>query len=172
MKYRVQAFDDVAGGRLRCGPFDAAACNFSLLGKESVESLIGALRGYLDGPRYLVIQTLHPLAACGDEPYRDGWRAGSWRGFSAEFNNPAPWYFRTLESWVAMLRRQNFDLLECREPTAPDAAAPASVIFVCKDGSRGAKPILGGEFVRILRILSMAACLAMSGCVVGTVIVC
>jgi hypothetical protein len=32
---------------------------------------------------YLIVQTLHPLAACGDNPYRDGWSAGNWLGFGA-----------------------------------------------------------------------------------------
>ena len=100
------------------GPFDAAVCNFSLLGKESVDSLIGAMGGYLGAAGYLIVQTLHPLAACGDHPYQDGWRAGNWLGFGSEFRDPAPWYFRTLESWVCLLRRSGFELIECREPTA------------------------------------------------------
>ncbi len=78
--------------------FDAAVCNFSLLGRESVDSLIAALPRYLGDPGYLIIQTLHPIAACGEQPIEDGWREGSWLGFSSDFNNPAPWYFRTLES--------------------------------------------------------------------------
>ena len=28
-------------------------------------------------------------------------------------------------------QRNGFELLECREPTAPGATAPASVIFIC-----------------------------------------
>ena len=80
----------------------------------------------------LIIQTLHPVAACGEQPYRDGWRAGNWRNFGAEFSDPAPWYFRTLESWFSLLLRSGFEMVECREPTAPDATAPASIIFVCK----------------------------------------
>jgi hypothetical protein len=45
-------------------------------------------------------------------------------------------YFRTLESAFAMLRRNGFEVPECREPAALAAMAPASVIFVCK--TRGA----------------------------------
>ena len=45
---------------------------------------------------------------------------------------------RTLASWVSMLRESGFEILECREPTAPDAIAPASVIFVCKTRICGA----------------------------------
>ena len=97
-----------------------------------MESLLAALGDYIAAGGYLIVQTLHPLAACGDNPYRDGWRAGNWLGFSADFTDPAPWYFRTLESWFSMLRRSGFEVLQCREPTAPGAAAPASVILICK----------------------------------------
>jgi 2-polyprenyl-3-methyl-5-hydroxy-6-metoxy-1,4-benzoquinol methylase len=131
-QFVVQSFESIARHDFECGRFDAAVCNFSLLGHASVESLLGGLCAYLEEPGYLVVQTLHPLAACGESAYRDGWREGSWRGFGSDFSDPAPWYFRTLESWVALLRSTGFDILECREPTAGDAHAPASVIFICK----------------------------------------
>jgi 2-polyprenyl-3-methyl-5-hydroxy-6-metoxy-1,4-benzoquinol methylase len=131
-EFHLQAYDAIAEGRWRCGPFDAAVCNFSLLGRESVDSLIGALGDYLGEAGHLIVQTLHPVAACGDHPYQDGWRAGTWLGFNGEFRDPAPWYFRTLESWISLLRRSGFEVMECREPTAPEGLAPASVIFVGK----------------------------------------
>jgi 2-polyprenyl-3-methyl-5-hydroxy-6-metoxy-1,4-benzoquinol methylase len=137
-EFHVQDYDALAARRWRCGPFDAAVCNFSLLGGTSVESLVDALGSYLGDSGYLIVQTLHPAAACGGNPYQDGWRAGNWQGFGAEFSDPAPWYFRTLESWFSMLRRSGFEVLECREPTAPGAAAPASVIFICKARISGA----------------------------------
>jgi 2-polyprenyl-3-methyl-5-hydroxy-6-metoxy-1,4-benzoquinol methylase len=137
--FEVHSYLDVASKRLDCGTFDAAVCNFSLLGKESVESLVGAIGAYLNVPGYFIVQTLHPLAACGDHPYHDGWRNGSWAGFSPEFSDPAPWYFRTLASWYAMLRRCGFEVIECREPTARDAAAPASLIFICSQRSTAAR---------------------------------
>jgi 2-polyprenyl-3-methyl-5-hydroxy-6-metoxy-1,4-benzoquinol methylase len=130
-EFQLQSYADIAGRRWRSAPFDAAVCNFSLLGKESVESLLGTLGAYLEDAGHLIVQTLHPVAACGSNPYRDGWRAGSWQGFGAEFSDPAPWYFRTLESWFSMLQQSGFDVRECREPTAAGAIAPASVIFIC-----------------------------------------
>lgn len=130
--FHVQDYASIAKRQWRCGPFDAAVCNFSLLGRESVDSLIAALPSYLGDPGYLIIQTLHPVAACGDQPYQDGWREGSWLGFSSDFNNPAPWYFRTLETWTALLQRCGFDILECREPKAAGAVTPASVIWIGK----------------------------------------
>jgi 2-polyprenyl-3-methyl-5-hydroxy-6-metoxy-1,4-benzoquinol methylase len=132
MAFQVQDYASIANREWRCGPFDSAVCNFSLLGKDSVDSLLAALPSYLGDPGYLIIQTLHPIAACGDAPYEDGWREGSWLGFSSDFNNPAPWYFRTLESWTALLRNCGFDILECREPTAAGAVTAASAIWIGK----------------------------------------
>jgi SAM-dependent methyltransferase len=131
-EYHIQDYAGIADRSMVYGPFDAAVCNFSLLGCESVESLLGALPFYLDGSKNLIIQTLHPIAACGDAAYQDGWRAGSWAGFNGGFSNPAPWYFRTLESWHLMLARSGFEIGECRETKATRAAQPASVIFICK----------------------------------------
>lgn len=131
-EFHVRDYASIANRQLRLGPFDAVVCNFSLLGEKSVESLIAALPCYLDDPGYLIIQTLHPVAACGDNRYQDGWRQGSWLGFSSDFSNPAPWYFRTVESWSSLLKRCDFEILECREPRGSDAAAPASIIWICK----------------------------------------
>jgi 2-polyprenyl-3-methyl-5-hydroxy-6-metoxy-1,4-benzoquinol methylase len=131
-EFQVCDYESIAARQWHCAPFAAAVCNFSLLGKESVESLLGGVGSYLDQGGYLIVQTLHPISACGDHPYQDGWRPGNWLGFGAEFSDPAPWYFRTLESWWAMLQRSGFEVQECREPTAPSATAPASVIFICK----------------------------------------
>ena len=134
--FLVQDYASIASRRWRGGPFDAAVCNFSLLGRESVDSLIAALPYYLEQSGHLLIQTLHPVAACGAEPYLDGWREGSWQGFSGKFRNPGPWYFRTLESWRALLERCGFDVLECREPKAAGAVTPASVIWIGKERER------------------------------------
>jgi SAM-dependent methyltransferase len=133
-EFHVCSYGDVIDGTARRAlngaVFEAAVCNFSLLGDASVEQLLAALPRYLSGRRLAVIQTLHPVAACGAAEYRDGWRGGSWAGFGAQFSEPAPWYFRTLESWLALLRRCGYGLIECREPTAPGASLPASVILV------------------------------------------
>jgi SAM-dependent methyltransferase len=130
--FHVQDYASIASRQWHGGPFDAAVCNFSLLGRESVDSLLAALPGYLDGPAYLIVQTLHPVAACGEQPYRDGWREGSWLGCGSDFNSPAPWFFRTLETWSALLQRCGFDILECREPKAAGAVTPTSVIWIGK----------------------------------------
>jgi carbohydrate kinase (thermoresistant glucokinase family) len=131
-EFETRSYADLADGRFERRDFDAAICNFSLLGEESVETLCRAVQRYLTPSAYLIIQTLHPVASCGDHPYRDGWRAGSWSGFGPEFGDPAPWYFRTLNSWLALLRRSGYQLIDCREPTAPHATLPSSIIFVAR----------------------------------------
>jgi 2-polyprenyl-3-methyl-5-hydroxy-6-metoxy-1,4-benzoquinol methylase len=133
-EFQVCDYESIAKRQWRAEPFDAIVCNFSLLGRDSVESMIAALPGYLNDSGYLIIQTLHPIAACGGHSYQDGWREGSWLGFSSDFNDPAPWYFRTIESWSALLQRCDFDILECREPCAVDAVTPASIIWIGKAG--------------------------------------
>ena len=129
--FRVMSYADVAAGRLGLS-FDMVVSNFALLGKQSVDDLIHSTPGLLREQGLLMVQTLHPLAACGDLPYQDGWREGSWAGFDASFTNPAPWYFRTLESWTGLLTESGFQLLELREPVHPHTGTPASVILVAQ----------------------------------------
>jgi 2-polyprenyl-3-methyl-5-hydroxy-6-metoxy-1,4-benzoquinol methylase len=131
-EFQVLDYAAIAERQWRAAPFDAAVCNFSLLGDESVEKLVAALPCYLTDGGYLIIQTLHPIAACGNEPYQDGWRTGNWCGFSSDFSDPAPWYFRTIESWQSLLQRSGFDVLESREPQAALATVPSSIIWIGK----------------------------------------
>jgi SAM-dependent methyltransferase len=127
--YRVLSYEQIAMGELACAA-DVGVCNFSLIGKESVEAVFAAAPSFLRAGGALIVQTLHPLAACGDAPYVDGWREGSWAGFGAEFTDAPPWYFRTLESWVRLYARSGLRLLEIREPIHPGTGKPASVILI------------------------------------------
>ncbi|OBX36524.1 bifunctional 3-demethylubiquinone-9 3-methyltransferase/ 2-octaprenyl-6-hydroxy phenol methylase [Halomonas elongata] len=111
---------------------DAMVCNFSLLGNASVEKIFDVAPLLLRGGGILVVQTLHPAMACGDLPYQDGWREGSWEGLGAGFSDPAPWYFRTLESWLTLYMSKGFVLCEMREPIHPETRKPASIILVGK----------------------------------------
>lgn len=110
--------------------YDIAICNFSLLGKESVEHIFNTMPTLLSDGGCLVIQTPHPQTSCGDLPYTDGWREGSWAGFSSEFSEPAPWYFRTVESWLTLFRTNGFILNEVREPINPKTGKATSLIMV------------------------------------------
>ena len=90
--FYVMSYQALAQGYLRPG-YDVAVCNFSLLGEQDVEMLFAHIGGLLNASGHFVMQTLHPKTACGDNPYEDGWREGSWQGFSDEFAEPAPWFF-------------------------------------------------------------------------------
>ena len=127
--FQVISYEELTAGKFRAS-VDVAVCNFSLLGKESTEGVMRAVPALLNPGGAFIVQTLHPVGACGELPYRDGWRAGSWTGFGPEFTDPAPWYFRTLESWAALFADCGFRLLERREPLNPETGRPASVIFI------------------------------------------
>ncbi|MGB3778297.1 MAG: class I SAM-dependent methyltransferase [Tunicatimonas sp.] len=129
--YLVSDYEEIIGGKLRQkGPFEVVVCNFSLFGQTSVELLLRYLPQLLSHSGHLIIQTIHPAVASLNHPYCDGWRAGSWSGFSQEFVNPAPWYFRTVSSWVRLLQNSGFALANLREPIHPQTQQPASLILV------------------------------------------
>ncbi|MAY36542.1 MAG: SAM-dependent methyltransferase [Spongiibacteraceae bacterium] len=113
-------------------PVDCAVCNFSLIGKTSTEAVFAAASHFLKTGGRLVVQTLHPVTACGEHPYEDGWREGSWQGFSERFQQAAPWYFRTLPSWQSLFAEHGFSLEQQREPTPDDSDLPQSLILVGK----------------------------------------
>ena len=130
-EFRVASYEAIARGDLDV-TVDVVVANFALIGKDAVDALIRSVPRLLTPGGSLVVQTLHPVVATGDLPYKDGWRAGSWAGFSDDFTDPAPWYFRTLESWVHLLVTSGFTLVEIREPMHPMTGKPASVVFVAQ----------------------------------------
>lgn len=134
--FHCMSYAELAQGALDV-QVDMAVCNFSLLGKESVEEVFTAVASLLMPGGALVVQTLHPVVACGHLPYEDGWREGSWAGFGAQFTDPAPWYFRTLESWTQLIEESGFTLREMQEPQHPHTGAPASVIFIVEMEGQG-----------------------------------
>jgi SAM-dependent methyltransferase len=127
--FRVMSYEEIAAGSLRLA-VDVAVCNFSLIGNEAVNGLFKAASSYLRPGGSLVVQTVHPLAACGDAPYVDGWREGSWAGFSSDFADAPPWYFRTLAGWIALFIDNGLRLVEVREPVHPETGKPVSLILV------------------------------------------
>jgi 2-polyprenyl-3-methyl-5-hydroxy-6-metoxy-1,4-benzoquinol methylase len=128
-EFRVASYEQIAAGELDI-KVDVVVANFSLIGKESVEGVVRRAPQLLTDGGSLVIQTLHPVVAGAGLPYEDGWRDGSWAGFSDDFSDPAPWYFRTLESWKSLLADAGFQTVEVREPIHPGTGQPASVIFI------------------------------------------
>lgn len=128
-RYLALDYAALAGGALP-QRYDAAVCNFSLIGQGDVEALLAAMPRLLrDGGR-LIVQTLHPPAVCGELPYADGWREGSWAGCAGEFADAPPWYFRTIGGWIALLSRCGLRLLDLQEPLHPQTGRPASLILV------------------------------------------
>lgn len=134
-RYRVLAYQDLSPQAIG-ETFDVLVCNFSLFGKESVSALCHVAHGLLNEHGAFVVQTLHPSHVQDGDRQKDGWRAGSWAGFNSGFRDPAPWYFRTLESWKRLFAESGFASLELIEPTNPKSGAPASVIFVARSGTR------------------------------------
>lgn len=109
--------------------FDVIVCNFSLLGKESVENIIERSVEVLNTAGTLIVQTVHPVESSSPDAYVDGWRKGSWQGFGENFVDPAPWYFRTLDSWKALFNWAGFDNLKVTEPCHLKTGAKMSVLF-------------------------------------------
>lgn len=126
--FRVLSYEQIAAGELALAA-DVAVANFSLIGKEAVDGLFAAAPTYLRKGGTLVVQTVHPMTACGDAPYVDGWRAGSWAGFGDDFQDAPPWYFRTIASWVALFDTHGLRVVEMREPLHPRTGKPASLIL-------------------------------------------
>lgn len=106
--------------------------NFSLFENETVAQLLKILATSSNPDANLVVQTLHPFAACGDGVYQSGWREGSWTGIGAGFVNPAPWYFRTMGDWITLFQEAGFPFIQITEPLHPDTGKPLSAIFTCK----------------------------------------
>ncbi len=128
-EFRILSYEQIVQGELDVR-VDVVVCNFSLIGYRIVDDLVATIPLLLNDGGSLVIQTLHSIAACGELPYRDGWREGSWAGFSDDFRDPAPWYFRTLESWVSTLESSGFGNVEVVEPVFPGTGEPASLILI------------------------------------------
>lgn len=130
-EFLVLAYNEVpqalAGER-----FDLVVCNFSLLDQEGVENLLQAIPNLLSANGALLIQTLHPDHIGTPESRIDGWRSESWQGMGDEFRGHAPWYYRTLASWLALFAQSGLCLTEQIEPPHPETGLPASVIFVLR----------------------------------------
>ena len=132
--YHVLSYEQIAEGALDLTT-DVVVANFALIGEHAVAALLRRVPSLLTAAGVLTIQTVHPVLAGGDEPYVDGWRTGSWAGFSADFVDPAPWYFRTIGSWLQLLAASGLRLLELREPLHPTTGKPASLILIAEAAS-------------------------------------
>jgi 2-polyprenyl-3-methyl-5-hydroxy-6-metoxy-1,4-benzoquinol methylase len=127
-RYEVMDYEALAE-QLLPDEFDVCVCNFSLLGADATAGVFAAMPDLLAPGGALIVQTLHPWSACGELPYRDGWREGSWAGINADFGEPAPWFFRTMQSWMNLFLLSGLRIESILEPRHPDTDLPASVIL-------------------------------------------
>ncbi|MFN6562933.1 MAG: class I SAM-dependent methyltransferase [Nostoc sp. ChiSLP01] len=131
VRFAVSSYSDLPLQKFgSINQFDCLICNFSLLGERAVSEIVQAGNSLLADKGKIIIQTLHPLIACGDSPYSDGWRQTSWQGIGLESFHPAPWYFRTIESWICEFHLKNYRLLKLIEPCHPKTKKPVSILFI------------------------------------------
>ncbi len=128
-RFELADYAEIAAGKLSA-KFDVVVANFSLFGDESVRGLLRSMSTLLNPGGTFIVQTLHPTISCGDLPYIDGWRSSSWHGFSPEFTDPPPWYFRTLATWVHLFVANGLSIVEIREPINPLTGKPSAVILI------------------------------------------
>ena len=143
----IEAARAAGGGRYRCLDYAAVAaggldetadvvvCNFSLLGGASVDELMHTVPTLLNPGGALIIQTLHPVTACGDAAYEDGWRDGTWAGIEGDFSPAPPWYFRTVRSWERLVADSGLTCIERQEPMWSATGQPASLLMVARRAS-------------------------------------
>ena len=130
-RFEVMSYEELARGKLN-EQFDVVVCNFSLLGKRSVEGLFTAMPSLLNRAGYFVVQTLHPDMFSGNGFCQEGWQQGSWQGFNDDFTAPARWYFRTADSWLALFRNCGFEISEIRVPVHPETHQKSVIIFIAR----------------------------------------
>ncbi len=123
-QYHVCRHADLAGAGL--GKFDLLLCNFALL-DEHLQLPLQSWRDLLRPGGRLLIQTVHPYST--GEVYEDGWRLERFEGFGEGFPEAMPWYFRTLESWLALLADTGWRLEHRQEPLNPLTGKPASLLL-------------------------------------------
>lgn len=132
-QFHTRAYDEVAQA-LKGEYFDLIVCNFSLLDRDGVATLLREIPALLSENGELLIQTLHPDYVDTIATGSDGWRAESWQGIGDEFRGHAPWYYRTMASWRLLFAQSGLHLHSLIEPLHPETGVPASVIFVLGGG--------------------------------------
>ena len=125
--FLVMSFSDVAKGDLE-STYDVVVCNFSLMGKESVDELVAYIPKLLNPGGVFTIQTVHPQSVADPAPEQDGWQDGVWSGLKGDFRDPAKWYFRTINGWVTLLSECGFSSV-VDEPIHPETGKPASLVI-------------------------------------------
>ncbi len=127
--YRKISFEAfVADADLAGGPYDVAVFNYALFDGIAADLLATAASRLVPGG-VVIVQTLHPWIDAGAS-YHDGWRVEDFGGFAepGESWTPMPWYFRTLGSWMALIRDAGLALEDLAEPGS-DRGEPLSMLL-------------------------------------------
>lgn len=111
--------------------FDIVVANFSLL-DEDIGALLRRATEWLAPGGRLLIQTLHPWAALGDEKYLSGWRREDFQTFGDGFTASMPWYYRPLGDWLTLLASAGLSLERLEEPLQPETHRPLSMMMHCR----------------------------------------
>jgi len=127
-RFERASYAELAARAAGFGRFDAVACNFALLGADLGEPLRAA-HALLHAAGCLLVQTVHPWTACGEEAYADGWRNETFAAFGGEFRAPMPWYFRTLGSWADAIGAAGFRVARWIEPLDRASGRPLSLLI-------------------------------------------
>jgi hypothetical protein len=106
-----------------------------LLG-ERVAPLLAALESRVRPEGRLILQTVHPWSTVGEAAYRDGWRVETFDTFGGEFPAPMPWFFRTMEGWLAEIATAGLIVDRLAEPLHPDTSRPLSLLLTVRRGAR------------------------------------
>jgi 2-polyprenyl-3-methyl-5-hydroxy-6-metoxy-1,4-benzoquinol methylase len=127
--YHVLRYTDFGGlnDLVAPGSCDVAVCNFSLL-HDDIAPVLHAARAALRAHGTLLIQTVHPWSA-SDGDYTDGWRTEDFAWAERRFPQAMPWYFRTLQSWVDIVRASGFTLQALDEPKQPETGKLLSLML-------------------------------------------
>ncbi|RJG14158.1 methyltransferase domain-containing protein [Pseudomonas cavernicola] len=133
--YRVCGYAELEAQAAMLGRFEVLVCNFALL-EEPLAPVLRSLHGLLAPGGSLLIQTIHPWSARGEGIYQDGWRVETFAGFGEGFNEPMPWFFRTLESWLTLLAETGWRLQWLQEPLHPDSEQPVSLLLLLTSAQR------------------------------------
>ena len=127
-RFETLSYADLDAHAADLGRFDAAVCNFALLGEDFATPLRALGRALRPGGR-LLVQTVHPWTACGEAPYVDGWRLETFAGFGDGFDAPMPWYFRTLGAWLAAFDASGYAVEHVIEPVDAASGRPLSLLL-------------------------------------------
>jgi 2-polyprenyl-3-methyl-5-hydroxy-6-metoxy-1,4-benzoquinol methylase len=99
--------------------------------REAVPAqILGNVADALKPGGTVVIQTVHPWTVSADQSYADGWRTDAFACAQHPFPEPMPWYFRTLQTWVASVTAAELAVGSILEPRHPSTGVPLSLLIV------------------------------------------